>query len=165
MDLKHCPNCGGTLKRGYLIGKQNQIHWSASEKGMTIFHGVPLIRLEKGHWRRWQSWFYAPSISSERCLECKLVIFSYNNDAKENPRKERWASIILGGFLIAVSIVVGGIALWDWSPQPPVPFFLRIILGLFSLILILAGAMLLTHAVRSLQPNNANPADDKKRRR
>lgn len=161
MELNRCPNCGGTLKCGYLIGKQNQIRWSDSAKGMTIFHGVPIIQLEKGHWRRWQSWLYAPSISSERCPECKLVIFSYNNDAKENPRKERWASIFLGGFLIAVAIAVGGIAVWDWSPQPPVPLVLRIILGFFSLILLSGGAMFLAHVVRSLRPDPSLNQDAK----
>lgn len=53
MDLKFCQNCGGKLEHGFLLGKHSRIRWSVSEKGMTIFHGVPLNRLEKGFWRRW----------------------------------------------------------------------------------------------------------------
>jgi hypothetical protein len=66
IQFNTCPNCGGTLEGGYLIGKNHQIRWSKSAEGMTVFHGVPLMHLEKGFWRKWQSWSYAPSIAAVR---------------------------------------------------------------------------------------------------
>ena len=105
-----CPNCGGKLEYGYLIGKQNRIRWSCSTKGMTIFHGVPLIKLEKGFWKKGKWWLYAPNIPAKRCSMCNLVIFAYNNGAKENFRNELLRLILcfVAVVLVVLGVVFGG---------------------------------------------------------
>ncbi|MGR9071994.1 MAG: PF20097 family protein [Gammaproteobacteria bacterium] len=54
--LKCCPVCKNSLQTGYVLGKQSRIHWSDSPKGMTIFHGVPLMRMDRAFWRRKNWW-------------------------------------------------------------------------------------------------------------
>ena len=149
IELDSCPKCGGGLKQGYLLGKQNRIRWSVSPKGMTIFHGVPLIKLEKGFWRNSRWWFYAPSIPAKRCEQCRLAIFSYNNDQHETPKNERLASLIIGGSFVLIALVVLFVALFSWSLLPIVPVIMLIILGVISLILIFLGAILAVHMLRS----------------
>jgi phosphatidylserine synthase len=139
IQFNTCPNCGGTLEGGYLIGKNHQIRWSKSAEGMTVFHGVPLMHLEKGFWRKWQSWSYAPSIAAVRCPACRLAMFGYNHDGQENPDNERRAATFLGGFLLVVAIMVSVIAFSDWSPQPAIPLFFQVILIFISFLLIFMG--------------------------
>jgi hypothetical protein len=148
-DFTACPACGRALEDGYILGKHNRIRWSASAKGMTIFHGVPLLRHEKGFWHRWQWWFYAPSIPAARCPRCHLVMFSYNNDAREEAGNERRVSLILAAILIAAAIAVLAVAWHDWSPQPAIPWLLRIILGIIALLILLIGLIFMGHAARS----------------
>ena len=63
---------------------------------MTLFHGIPLNIIKKGHWRNWKNWIYAPSIPATRCEKCKIVFLTYDNEEKENPKKERISSAIIG---------------------------------------------------------------------
>jgi F0F1-type ATP synthase assembly protein I len=149
IPFNHCPSCGGILEHGYLIGKNHQIRWSGSAQGMTVFHGVPLMRLEEGFWRKWQSWSYAPSIAAARCPACRLAMFSYNHDGQEQPENERRASVFMGGFLLVVAMLLFAIAFWDWSPQPSLPLFFQFILVLIALLLIIMGVVFLLHVRRS----------------
>ena len=149
IELDSCPKCGGALEQGYLLGKQNRIRWSVSPKGMTIFHGVPLIKLEKGFWRNSRWWFYAPSIPAKRCEQCRLVIFSYNNDQHETPKNERLASLIIGGSFVLIALVMLFVALFSWLLPIKAPVIMLIILGVISLILIFLAAILIVHMLRS----------------
>lgn len=106
MDFKYCPKCNGELEAGYLLGKHNRIRWSASSQGMTIFHGVPLIRLEPDFWKQRKWWAYAPNIPAQRCPRCRWVSFDYNNDAAENPNPERRASLIIAVVLALMAAVL-----------------------------------------------------------
>ena len=143
--LEHCPACGGPLQQGYLLGKQNRIRWSVSPRGMTIFHGVPLIRLEDGFWRKRQWWSYAPSIPASRCTACRLVVFAYNNDAQESPANERRAAVIISILLFLVAATIGGLLLMAGSA---LPLAWRIVLGGLAILPLLLGGMLLRHALR-----------------
>lgn len=143
-----CPNCASKLEYGFLIGKQNRIRWSCSTKGMTIFHGVPLITLEKRFWKNWKWWLYAPNIPAKRCLACHLVIFAYNNDAKENFRNEFWASAVFSGFIFFVAILVGFIALMSFLIEPSISIFLSIIISIALIILLLLGVIFGGHAFK-----------------
>ena len=134
IKIEVCPECLGSLERGFLIGKQNRIRWSNSTKGMTIFHGVPLIKLNKGFWKKRQWWLYAPNIPAKRCPKCHLAFFSYNNDAKETYKNEIWASAIFGGLMFFLAILIGVIAIAGWTMQPPITFLLRLALALASII-------------------------------
>lgn len=149
MELDTCPQCGGKLEPGYLLGKQGRIRWSQSANGITIFHGTPLNRIPRGHWRNWRSWINAPNIPAHRCTACHLVVFSYNNDARERPAREALAALAIAVGLLACAVALAGIALWDWTPQPPVPFVLR--LGLIAISLFLGGfgALALAHVIKS----------------
>jgi hypothetical protein len=113
IELDSCPKCGGILEQGYLLGKQNRIRWSVSPKGMTIFHGVPLIKLEKGFWRNSRWWLYAPNIPAKRCQQCRLAIFLYNNDQHETPKNERLATLIIGGGFLLIALAMLSIALFS----------------------------------------------------
>jgi hypothetical protein len=159
IKLNVCPNCGGELQRGFLIGKQNRIRWSKSSKGMTIFHGVPLIQLNKGFWLKRQWWLYAPNIPAERCPKCHLAIFAYNNDAEENIKNELWACTIIGGMLTFIAILVGCIAILGWLTQPPMTVFLRLILFFASIVPLVLGGIFLGH-VFTLIKRNASLKDN-----
>jgi hypothetical protein len=148
IQSNHCPQCGATMERGYLIGKQHQIRWSQSAEGMTIYHGVPLIRHGKDFWRQWQSWSYAPSITAVRCPLCRLVMFGYNNQAEEQPVNELRASTFMAGFLLLAAVLLLTITFWDWSPQPPIPLFFQLILTFISLVLTLMAGVFWAHVMR-----------------
>lgn len=141
-----CPDCGDKLEYGFLIGKQNRIRWSCSTKGMTIFHGVPLIKLEEGFWKKWKWWLYAPNIPAKRCSMCRLVIFAYNNDTKENFRNEFWASAIFSGFTFFVAILTGFIVLASFLIEPPISLLLRFVLCFASIVILLLGVIFGRHA-------------------
>lgn len=149
-DLKIdvCPECLGNLERGFLIGKQNRIRWSNSTKGMTIFHGVPLIKLNKGFWKKRQWWLYAPNIPAKRCPKCRLVFFSYNNDAKETLNNEIWASSISGGLMFFLAILIGTIAAASWIIQPPITLLLRLGITLAAIIPFVLGLIFGAHAFK-----------------
>ena len=149
-NLTHCPTCGDSLGQGYLLGKQNRIRWSVSPKGMTIFHGVPLIRLEDGFWRKRQWWSYAPSIPAARCTACRLAVFTYTNDAQENPANECRASIVISGLLFLLAAVVGALTL---LAGPSLPVLWLTVLGGFALIALVAGVLLMVHVVRYFRPD------------
>jgi hypothetical protein len=144
-NLEHCPACGGPLEQGYLLGKQSRIRWSVSPRGMTILHGIPLIRLEDGFWRKRQWWSYAPSIPASRCTACRLAVFAYNNDAQENPANERRASVTIGILLFLVAATIGGLVL---LAGPAIPLAWRVVPGVLALLPLLLGGMLLRHALR-----------------
>jgi uncharacterized protein DUF6487 len=148
-DLISCPKCGGGLQQGFILGKHNRIRWSTSPKGMTIFHGVPLIKLEKGFWRKCNWWAYAPSITAKRCQECKIVIFQYNNEQKENPKNERVASLLIGGVIIVAAIAGLLMTYFGWSLNLNIPFYFYLVLGSFSLIIFAIGVMFLTRTKQS----------------
>jgi len=148
-EFQSCPVCGDELERGYLLGKHNRIRWSRSPKGMTIFHGAPLIRLEQSFWRQWKWWSYAPSIAAVRCEKCRLVSFRYNNDIRENPKKEQLAAVIIGGCLAAAAIALVAFTSWLWRIQSNGPLVLTLLMGVMSLFLLLLGAIFLVHAIRS----------------
>jgi hypothetical protein len=136
------------VEQGYLRGKQNRIRWSVSQKGMTIFHGVPLLRLEDGFWRKRHWWSYAPSIPAARCPACKLAMFACNNEAQENLRNEQRASIIISGFLLPVAVAVGAMAVRDWTSHSPVPLFWQLVMGGFTLVAPVLGVLFAVHALR-----------------
>jgi hypothetical protein len=156
MEPDVCPQCGAKLEPGYLLGKQSRIRWSGSANGITVFHGTPLMRIRKGQWRNWRSWINAPNIPARRCPACHLVVFAYDNDAPERPAREASAALILAIVLFGCAAALVGIALWDWTPQPPVPFALR--LGLIAISLFLGGfgALALAHVLKS---RRARPTD------
>jgi hypothetical protein len=131
-----------------LLGKQNRIRWSVSQKGMTIFHGVPLLRLEDGFWRKRHWWSYAPSIPAARCPACKLEMFAYNNEAQENLRNEWRASIIINRFLLPVAAAVGAMAVRDWTSHSPVPLLWQLVMGGFTLVALVLCVLSAVHALR-----------------
>ncbi|ADE15258.1 hypothetical protein Nhal_2159 [Nitrosococcus halophilus Nc 4] len=155
VDIEHCPICRSELQCGYLLGKQNRIRWSKSPKGMTIFHGVPLMKLEKDFWRRGRWWWFAPSIKAVRCEKCRLVIFHYNNDAQENMQNEQTALLIMGGFLSVAAVALIGFVLWVWSLPASMPLVAVLLMVLISLLMLLLGFVFLMHAVRSLRANKS----------
>lgn len=113
-QASQCLQCGGNLSAGYLLGKHNRIRWSVSRKGMTIFHGVPLMKSVKNGGSNLNQWFYAPSISAQRCERCRLVFFEYDNEAPETATKEKSVSIVMGlslmiiGFFLLFSMIYWG---------------------------------------------------------
>lgn len=149
IELNSCPNCGGSFEQGYLLGKQNRIRWSVSPKGMTIFHGVPLLKLEKGFWRNKRWWMYAPSIPAKRCRQCRLAIFSYNNNQDEISKNERLTSLIIGGYLVLAVLAMLFVAILTWILPIKVSVIAFVIFGLFSLILLSLGAILIVNMLRS----------------
>lgn len=158
-EIESCSVCGGELQHGHLIGKQNRIRWSLSPKGVTIFHGVPLMRYQQGFWPRWRQMLYAPSIEAARCLKCQIVVFRYNNIAEENPRNEWLALVILGGILMACSIALV-ILTWGVSNlASKMPLFAALLIGLVAVILFLMGVLCLAHATRIWRANKRLHAD------
>lgn len=131
-SLTLCPNCARALEQGCLPGKQNRIRWSVSQKGMTIFHGVPLPGLEDGLRHKWQWWSYAPSIPAARCPACKLAMFACNNESQENSRNGRRASLVISGLLLLVAAVVGAMAIRVWTSHSPVPLLWQLVMGGFT---------------------------------
>lgn len=148
MKFKDCPNCGIPLKQGYLLGKHNRIRWSVSREGMTIFHGVPLIKLKKQFWRDFKWWSFPPSIPAVKCSNCKLVIFEYDNDIIENPNKERIASTIIGGALTTAGIVLSILTVMLVIYIKEVHILLILSLGFISFIILLIGALFIAHVRR-----------------
>ena len=138
-------NCGNALKHGYLLGKHNRIRWSTSSKGMTIFHGVPLNTLKKGHWGNWKNWFYGPSIPATRCEHCKIVFLPYDNDTQETPKKEIMACTIIGLIFIVAAIATAGIIFFTNYFFVEIPVAFLIIGGIFSLLILLLGFIFLKH--------------------
>lgn len=145
----HCPGCGEPMEQGYLLGKQNRIRWSVSPRGITIFHGVPLIRLEDKFWRKGRWWAYAPSIPAARCTACRLAMFTYNNDAQENPANERRATAVISGLLFLVAALISGLVIFAWSSLPLVWL---IVTGGFALIALVLAVVLSVHAARYSRP-------------
>ena len=157
-DATVCTRCGGTIQAGYLLGKHNRIRWSASDKGMTIFHGVPLITLEPGYWRRGKWWSYAPSIRAQRCRRCRLVTFNYNNDAREKPRREYVACLTFGATLLIAAIVLLTVIIFAGSVFASAPLVLRLALLAVALPVAAAGVVLLIHAGRYRRRESAGTA-------
>ena len=158
-DIEGCSACGGELQHGYLIGKHNRIRWSLSPKGVTIFHGVPLMRREQGFRRLWRQMLYAPNIKAARCLKCQIVVFRYNNTAQETPRNEWLASMILGGILMATSIFLV-ILTWGVSNlASKMPLFGGLLIGLVAVTVFLMGGLCLAHAIRIWRANKRLHAD------
>lgn len=152
-ELESCPKCGVKLEEGYILGKQNRIRWSASPKGMTIFHGVPLIKLEKGFWRKYRWWVYAPNIPAKRCKKCHLAVFLYNNDQQESHKNERIVCSIAGGALIIFSLAGLFLTVLGWSLPTKLPVFAFVLLSILSLVLLLLGAILIRHVLRLYELN------------
>lgn len=146
-DLNVCQKCGGLLEKGYLLGKQNRIRWSSSNKGMTIFHGVPLIKLEKGFWRKAHWWKYAPGIEAKRCKNCRLVMFSYNNEREENVAGERTASLLIAGLFISGSVIVVIAGYLGTVFAQPIPLFIYLIFGVLALFLLILGIAFFKHSI------------------
>lgn len=115
---------------------------------MTLFHGVPLLRLEDRFWRKRHWWSYAPSIPAARCPACKLAMFACNNEAQENLRNERRASIIISGFLLPVAAAVGARAVRDRISHSPVPLFWQLVMGGFTLVAPVLAVLFAVHALR-----------------
>lgn len=137
-----CPRCGRALQPGYLLGKQNRIRWSTSPKGMTIFHGVPLMQRQRDFWRSGKWWCNCPNIPAARCEHCRLVLFQYNHDARENPTRERRASLLMGGSLLAISA---------YTLSIPVSFRHPLLLALslaLAVPLVAIGLFMVIHAMR-----------------
>nr|HIL74097.1 hypothetical protein [Rhodospirillales bacterium] len=151
-----CSKCGSELNPGYLLGKHNRIRWSTSSKGMTIFHGVPLIKLNKKYWSNWINWIYAPSIPAMRCEKCRLVFFNYDNEELENSRKEVITSSIIGVALIISGVLLGSMAIYFGNFQLEGMLLLRLIILFFALAILVPGVVFLKHAVTIQRPNKAN---------
>ena len=147
VDLSKCSNCGNKLKPGYLLGKHFRIKWSSSSKGMTIFHGVPLNRLNKKPLLNWKYWLYAPSIPAMRCEKCKLVLFEYDNDEVENSRNEILASVIIGLALIILAGLLGNAAIFIGNLQLDWVLLLRFPFILLALVILGFGALFIKHAI------------------
>jgi hypothetical protein len=139
--------CGGELSHGYLLGKHSRIRWSSTKEGMTIFHGVPLIKSGKKYWSNWKNWVYAPSIPAMRCENCKQVFFLYDNEEPENPQKEKIALIIFGATLIVFGVLLAVLALCMGSLGLGKLHFLRLTLMLFALIIAIPGLVLVKYAI------------------
>jgi hypothetical protein len=154
LELGRCSQCGGALERGYLLGKQNRIRWSTSPQGMTIFHGVPLIRHEQGFWRKRDWWLYAPRIPAARCRACHLVMFAYNNDQEESPWAERWASAMIAAVFLIIAAVFGIVALMGWPLAAQMPAVLRVPFAVVALVMSGIAAIPLLHVIRSLRPGS-----------
>ncbi len=146
IELSRCSNCGGELIQGYLLGKHNRIRWSLSDKGMTIFHGVPLNRLKTGFWHRWNNWLYAPSIPAAKCETCKLVLLPYNNDEKENPIKEIISSIMAGLFLIVAGIIITAGTFYTGAFLTEISLLFSATAYGISLLMMLLGSLFVKHA-------------------
>jgi hypothetical protein len=156
IEPSRCRNCGSELRPGYVLGKHNRIRWSVSSKGMTIFHGVPLIKLKKNIWSNWRNWLYAPNIPATRCENCKLVIFTYDNDEAENPEKELYTSSIMAGLLIISGLIFGIVAIfWDISSLKNM-FPFRLLFLLIAITILVPGAALLRHAIAIKKSGNGN---------
>ena len=153
-----CPRCGGPLDHGYLLGKHNRIRWSESNKGMTIFHGVPLIRLGKGFWKSGRWWLYAPSIPAVKCRRCKLVTFAYDNDQAEQPAREGWAAAVIGVTMVIAAAAVIGFTLLLGALLPQVPSLAYGALAIMAVLLAGLGLIPLTHSFKTLRRSNrSNP--------
>ncbi len=150
-DIKYskCSNCGGKLTHGYLLGKHSRIRWSISRKGMTVFHGVPLNILKKGFWCSWKNWLYAPSLPAAKCEKCRTVLFTYDNNEIENPKKEIFASLAIGTVLVIAGISIVVAMLFAGNLQTDIPLFLRATAGFISIVMLLPGIVLLKHAIDS----------------
>lgn len=115
---------------------------------MTIFSGVPLLKMKKRYWCSMNWWLFAPNVPAFRCPECLVVIFNYDNDESENPSKERIACIVLGIGLAATGLASGTMGLLSWFFIDKVPWFFLLIFGLFSTILLVLGILFLRHSFR-----------------
>jgi hypothetical protein len=141
-----CPACGGPLQSGYLLGQHSRIRWATSNKGLTIFHGVPLIRKVKSSWQRW---FYAPNVPSHRCTKCQIVITSYDNTDVENYKKEYIVTMVFG----VLSLLLGTLTLlpivfmqFFMEDSPNNIFLLYPLFAIVSVFLFIAGLKAISHA-------------------
>lgn len=100
-DEATCGTCGGPLRNGFLLGHHFRIRWSEERHGLTVFHGRPLIKRPPRFLLTARWWFTAPSIPARRCERCKQVTFEYTEDAPESPMRDRIASGVLAGILLA----------------------------------------------------------------
>jgi len=146
-----CPRCGGSLDHGYLLGKHNRIRWSQSDKGMTIFHGVPLTRLSKGFWKNRRWWLYAPSIPAVKCRRCRLVTFAYDNDEAEQPAREGWAAALVGLAMVISAAAVAGFTFLLHALLPRVPSVAFGALAVMAVLLAALGLIPLIHSFRTLK--------------
>lgn len=144
--ISKCPTCGGPLQPGYLLGQHSRIRWATANKGLTIFHGVPLLRKVKSSWQRW---FYAPNVPSHRCTKCQIVITSYDNTDEEDYKKEYVVTMAFGvlslllGILTLLPIAFMQILMED---PPKHIFLLYSLFALVSVFLFIAGLKAISHA-------------------
>jgi hypothetical protein len=148
MGFSKCQFCGNTLSRGYLLGKQNRIRWSITEKGMTVFHGVPLIKRRKGFWFNRKFWLYAPCIPAARCEKCKIVLFTYDNDVQESPKREKAASLFIGSMLCTAGILTGAAGMYLGRMDIQAPPFIEIMASIMSLAMLVIGVAFVRHALK-----------------
>jgi hypothetical protein len=148
LEPSKCLKCGSDLKPGYVLGKHNRIRWSSTRDGMTIFHGVPLIKSGKKYWSKLRNWLYAPNIRAMRCEQCKLVFFKYDNDAVENPRKEIVASVIIGLGLISTGLFLAVLGIYIGGDSELKGLYLiKLLIGAMFIIMVTLGLLFLKHAI------------------
>lgn len=141
-----CPNCGGTLESGFLLGQYSRLRWSAENPGITILQGVPLALRPKRFWLSKEFLFRSPNLPAARCGNCKIGLFAYTNDAAEVPGRDAFILHALFGVLLtslgafALSVrqllVRGGDAELSW---------VLLVVGLGSM---LAGVVLAVRGIR-----------------
>jgi len=149
--VTNCPRCGGPLDHGYLLGKHNRIRWSKSDKGMTIFHGVPLTRLSKGFWKTRRWWLYAPSIPAVKCRRCRLVTFAYDNEETEQPAREGWAAALIGVVMVTAAAAIVAFAFLLRALLPQLPSLAYAALAVMAVLLAGLGLIPLIHSFRTLR--------------
>lgn len=155
LGLQSCPACGASLQRGFLLGKQNLIRWSSSPRAMTIFAGIPLVRLKRGFWHSWRWWLFAPSIPAGRCSRCQLVIFHYDNAAAENTRKEGIASVIIGALILFSAVAGFLVVAWIAARGPRLPPTIYALLLLILLPVCGVGTPFVIHGLCTLRSDKS----------
>ncbi len=95
-----CPNCGGAIESGFLLGQHSRLRWSAENPGITILQGVPLAVRPKRFWLSKEFLFRSPNLPAARCPNCKIGLFAYTNDAAEVPGRDTFVVHALFGVLL-----------------------------------------------------------------
>lgn len=153
-ESSKCLKCGGDLSHGYILGKHSRIRWSSTREGMTIFHGIPLIKSGRKYWSEWRNWIYAPNVPAMRCESCRLVFFQYDNEEIESSRKEILASVIIGIALSICGLSLAGLALFIASYDLKGMYLLNPLLVILSLLILLPGLLFIKHAIAMKRPND-----------
>ena len=66
-----CPQCGGELEPGYIVGHWTRLRWCDRPDTKTIFAGEPL--------RRKRDIWNAPTLTAARCTRCNVGVFEYGD--------------------------------------------------------------------------------------